>query len=408
MKRKILPRRLGEKLILIALALIVFLFFSNDFGLIDIQKSAIILAAGIDKTEQGEYMITANIGVPQSSSEGSNASEVSVTGTGKTVAEAFSQINLKTGWFPKLSFCELIVLGETAVKEDIFSSLNYFKRNENMSDNCLLVACEGSAQKILSTPLPVSPMTSQGLQKMLSNEAKQAGNITTINLKDFSASYYSEHHSGYMPYVKITMATEEEGQGSSEGQAKSDAAQSGKQGSGEQKPSSNSTFDASETALFYKGKQVGKLTAEESFAFSLVSNDIRIANLTIPVEDEYYSLGLKNISGKIKLNVKDNVPTLDISLSATVQTNDTSQPETLLDITRTLAVKEKVLRSAEKTLQDTLLSTFTASQTVGCDLFEIADKLKKYSPTYHEAYKDEILQRVIPSVSVKLNSKKIF
>ena len=51
------------KLWMILCALIVFTFFSNDFGLVDIQKTAIILAAGIDRTADG-FSLTAQIAVP--------------------------------------------------------------------------------------------------------------------------------------------------------------------------------------------------------------------------------------------------------------------------------------------------------------------------------------------------------
>ena len=34
---------------LIVAAVLIFLFFSNDFGLTDVQKTAIVMAAGIDR-----------------------------------------------------------------------------------------------------------------------------------------------------------------------------------------------------------------------------------------------------------------------------------------------------------------------------------------------------------------------
>jgi len=58
-------RRLPVKLYLILAAILFFIFFSNDFGLVDIQKTAIILAVGVDKSEEG-YTLTTQIAVPQS------------------------------------------------------------------------------------------------------------------------------------------------------------------------------------------------------------------------------------------------------------------------------------------------------------------------------------------------------
>ena len=40
------------KLYILIAVLLIFAFFSNDFGLVDIQKTAVILAAGVDRTEE--------------------------------------------------------------------------------------------------------------------------------------------------------------------------------------------------------------------------------------------------------------------------------------------------------------------------------------------------------------------
>ena len=45
------------KLVFALLGLVFLLFFSNDFGLIDIEKTAIITAVAVDLSENGEYKI---------------------------------------------------------------------------------------------------------------------------------------------------------------------------------------------------------------------------------------------------------------------------------------------------------------------------------------------------------------
>ena len=47
------------------------LFFTNDFGLVDIHKTAIITAVGID-TEDGEVIVTGELVAPQPSQSGEN------------------------------------------------------------------------------------------------------------------------------------------------------------------------------------------------------------------------------------------------------------------------------------------------------------------------------------------------
>ena len=46
-------------------ALLAIFYFSSDFALIDIEKTAIIVAIGIDEGENSRYKITAQIAIPQ-------------------------------------------------------------------------------------------------------------------------------------------------------------------------------------------------------------------------------------------------------------------------------------------------------------------------------------------------------
>lgn len=417
-KKLSLPRLWGEKLILIIIFLLFTLFFSNDFGLIDIQKTAIILATGVDKTETGNFKITAQIAVPQASKSGGQTAAVAISGEGETVAEAFKEINAKTGWFPKLIFCDLVILGEQTLKSDVFDCLGYFLRNEYMSDNCLLAACEGTAEEILNAQIPTENMTSLALQKILATEAKEAGNISTVNLKDFSAGYYAEHKSGFMPYVRAVSQAEGKGQGgqsSGEGGSQTfnpldgnavpaQGGQSGGQKSGGSGGSEEQKiFDASQTAVFYGGKQVGLLTKEQSFAVNLVLNSIRQATLEVPLNENVYALGLTGVSSKIKFKVEDNTPHLNVELKATARVSDCSSSRSLTEISDTNVVKPEILKEAEEILEKNLSDVFETCREVKCDIFEVLDKLQKFENRYHSAYKDVVLDRVIPSFSVKIS-----
>lgn len=80
---------------------LVLLFFSNDFGLIDIQKTAIVAAIGIDRSEEteGRWSVTAQIAVPDANAN--KASNVSIP-SAETVGAGIAEVNRKTGWYPTL------------------------------------------------------------------------------------------------------------------------------------------------------------------------------------------------------------------------------------------------------------------------------------------------------------------
>ena len=50
-------KKLWKKISLILAGAVVVLFFSNDFGLIDVEKTAIITAIGVDLAESGNFCL---------------------------------------------------------------------------------------------------------------------------------------------------------------------------------------------------------------------------------------------------------------------------------------------------------------------------------------------------------------
>ena len=107
---------------LVAAGALTLLFFSNDFGLIDIQKTAIVAAIGIDTSEEteGQWSVTAQIAVPDANA--GKASNISIP-SAETMGAGIAEVNRKTGWYPTLVHCRLILLGEKVAEDDVFRVL---------------------------------------------------------------------------------------------------------------------------------------------------------------------------------------------------------------------------------------------------------------------------------------------
>ena len=75
------------KIFIVITFLVAGYFFSNDFGLIDIEKTAIVTACAIDK-ENGEYKVTLQIALPSGGGNESQNGKALLDGKGATVAEA--------------------------------------------------------------------------------------------------------------------------------------------------------------------------------------------------------------------------------------------------------------------------------------------------------------------------------
>ena len=404
---------------ILILLVLSFLFFSGDFGLLDVQKTALILAVGIDK-EEDEFIITSQIALPQDSKQGKSTQTVQLVSHGKTVADAFEEINAKTGWYPKLVFCNLIVLGESAVTEDVFGSLDYFIRDEYFSDNCQIATCDGSAKDLLNVSALVDPSSSTAIGKVLSAHAERLGTVLPTTLHDFAIGYYGDAQCAFAPIVTTQPQQEptangekdsgnqsgqggkssQGGQGGQDGASESggQSGQSGASGSAQQeKP----VFSARETALFLRGKRVATLTAEETFAFNVVVASLKLAPLTVEKDNAACTLTIKHNDPKLSLRVsQDGKATLLVKVTLTAGILDYSQSLPLDKIADAGDVPDGVFFAAEKKLSADIHSVFDKAKTSGCDLFGIQELLLKHKPRSLQKYQNTILQNTAADVKI--------
>lgn len=420
-------RRKTPVIYVLAVIFLTILFFSNDFGLVDIQKTAIVLAVGIDR-ENEEFIVNSRIAVPSSSGEQkAAAASIQVETRGDTVGAAIQKINVKTGWYPKLVFLNLIVLGETATEKNTFESLDYFLRNDYMSDDCKICCCEGKAGEKLNTKTTAESIPSLSVGKILSAHSATTGLAAVTTLREFAAGYFGVSNSGYMPVLKVDELSggasdgssgnssdgasggssgEQEGGQSGGGQEATDsggASETSQGGSGGE--SGGKTFSATETALFSNGVYREKLTKDETFAFLCVNGGVRLATFDAEYGGVNYTLMIKKSKPKIKFFVDDfATPRLSVSLEMIAELQDVSSSQTIVEIAAPGKTKQAVLDEAGKKLTRLIKSVFEKSRANNCDLFDAGKRLQKYESAYYNAYRDNILERLLFYTDVRFSS----
>ncbi len=390
------------KLYVLLAAIIVFTFFSNDFGLVDIQKTAVILAAGIDRTEEG-FSVTAQIAVPKGTDRTTGGtSSVEIEADGETVSACIANIYAKTGWVPKFVFCDLIVIGEEAAKEDVFSYLNYFIRNKYMNDSCMLAVCEGKAQELISSTSAIDDASSLAIGKLFSDAAVGSGRVMPMSLKEFSIGYYGASESSYLPFVR---AREQKGAQSS-GSGSSGGSSGGSGGSGGQSGAAESekVYTADETALFLQGKMVALLRQELTFALSLLHGQVTSGNFNAKEEGTDSTLTILKDEGGVSLSMK-GAPKATLSLSLTARLCCKSITSDAEEIANETAPKE-LLESAEEILQAQLADLWEKAKESGCDLFGLKKSLYRSSLKKFAEWKESLLTTVSPVFKVKVQSKR--
>ena len=380
---------------------LAFFFFSNGFGLIDVQKTAIVIAAGIDR-EDDTFILTSQIAIPQASKQGKNTEAVQIVSRGKTVSDAFEEINAKTGWYPKLVFCNLILLGEDAAKENVFEALDFFLRDEYLTDNCLIATCDGYAKDLLNTAALVDRSSGAAITKILSAHAARVGSVLPSTLREFSIGYFGDSQSGYLPLVKTQPQQETIGEEQTP-PAQDSAAQSGQSETPSDSAKQNKpVVSAEETALFVRGKRVGKLTSEETFAFNAVKNSLQLAPYSLSNTEYAATLTIKQNSQKLSLKIgQDGKAELKIQLALTAGILDSSKALPLDKIQDAGDVPDGVFADAEKKLSGEISTLFEKTRALNCDIFGVRELLMKHKPRKLHRYADTLFQDTLAQVTVR-------
>ncbi len=389
------------KLYLILTAVILFSFFSNDFSLVDIQKTAVILAAGIDRTDSG-FALTAQLAVPKGEDRTTGGtSSVEIETEGETVSDCVTLIYTKTGWVPKLVFCDLIVIGEEAAKEDVVSYLNYFLRNDYMPDTCLLAVCEGKARDLISSQSALEDTSSLAVSQLFSDAALKSGRVVSKTLKDFAIDYYGVSASSCLPYVRKT--EQPDGQGGSSGGAGGGSGSAGAQdtGSGSGAPQ---IYSAEETALFAEGKLVAVLPREQTLAYNLIGG--KVVSGTFNAEEKGKPITLTVIRDKGKVSLKlEKEPVAELSLDLTLRLCCRSISAPIEDIASD-RLSDEAIQNAGTVVRGYLEDLFKTCKESGCDLFLLKRSLYRSSLKKFAARKDSLLETVTPEIKVKVRSMK--
>lgn len=371
------------------------LFFTNDFGLVDLRKTAVVIGVGLD-VEEGDVTLTAQLAVPQPAENGENTKFNVVTGTGATVAAALNEVNVKTGFYPKLVFCKLIILGESCFEEDITKLLDYFYRNEYTGLTLLVAACEGSAKELISQQFPCGNSATDVIEKLLSSEAKASGNVSAVTLKDIGESSFSPSASAYMPYLENGVLKESGGSGGEGGGGSGG-------GGGASQQCEESELACNKCAMFSGGYCKGVLPTDQTFAFNLLENEVKHAFVESGESEKKRVLGLRDCKGDTNLSFEEGKPVLEIQFKASVNVQDSElgfEPDRAANI----RIPEEILKQGEDTIKNLFEQLFKSAQQADSDIFGAKTKLYKSHYKKYEQNKEGFLGKLQLRCKVKLQS----
>lgn len=383
-------------LYVILFTVLAFLFFTNDFGLLDLRKTSVVIGIGLD-IEDEEVVLTAQLAVPQPAENGENTKFNVVTGNGITVADALIDVNVKTGFYPKLEFCKLIVLGESCFKRDVGDLLDYFYRSEYTGLTLNVAACEGNAGELINQQFPCGNSATDVIDKLLSSEAQASGNVSVATLKDIGEKLFSPSESFYMPFLKDGIL----GGGGESGGGEGSGGESGGGGSGGSggQQCNESELTCNNCAVFTGGYCRGILSKEQTLALNLIFSKVKHVFVRNGDEENERVLGLRSCKGGVDVKIENGAPVLTFSFSAAAQIRDSVKdfsPKKIGD-----GWKDKnIYENGEENIAAMFTSLFEFARETDCDFLGLKTQIYKkdysnfdrYAPTL---YKDATVKCVV-------------
>lgn len=415
------------KIMFMAFLATCLLFFTNDCQLIDVQKTAIIVALGID-AQENELEITAQIAIPQATDTQTSNSDAILSAKGKTLFEAIDNIGVTTGWYPKLAFCNLIIFGKSLLEKDFLPIIDYMLTSDRFVNSAILAAAEGSAKDVLSSPTPLDFVSSFALEKILVRDIDRANTVLVTDIREFSSDTRSESGFSYMPLIKKKQ-TDDKAKGDSSNNSGGESNESstenkvflsqkcryksiidtsqvagggatgkgGSDGGGSDNSSDEgkNIFDARTGLLFNSGKYACTTTPEQTLCYNALNEKVTESFFTVSYEKNGKTINsVVSVVGnerKIAIKLENGIPKYTAKLTLFCKSEEIDADYSTGKLAfYDIASKECLNALAEKT-QKTLYDLFRLSKENNCDVFEIKNLLYRHIPANYPSFKDNAL-----------------
>ena len=339
------------KWFLILLAVLALIIFGRTVNSPALTKTAIVLGAGLDYSEEdGEFIVTTQSVLMASSSSDSAGQTTynTYTSTGKTIAEALDDISRKMGLTVSLAHCNVLFVSQSVLKLDHMQLVYPLTGMYSLPEHAILVTGDKSPREMLAVKIGTTSSAPYFLQLALTNKEGTNGMIRT-NVKDFLARSLSRSKSAVIPYITLKKLPDQPI-------------------TGEQKD--NYEFDLSSTLVFNHDKaQVLANRQAETLSLYLANETFGAINYT---SDKGERVEFRILNKNVDSKAKGRSITAEIELS--VELLDVQ----FIDSDKVLTGADPEIREAAnklgKEIEQTLTQLFELSKELNIDFLGLQAK----------------------------------
>lgn len=284
------PTVKGMRFPLLALLLIIVLTGCWDRR--EIEERTSVVAIAIDRTEQHPDMVTLSVQIPipikiagSGASGGGGGGRESVkimTSVGKTVVDAFQNLQKRLNQELFFGHTRIIAIGENVAREGLDNLLDPFRRDPQIRRLLWPIIVKGEASELLKAAPRLEQIPTVYIMTLIENGAKR-GHIPDVNLGDFFIDLSSTAREPYLNYVEV---------------AGDDVKWSG-------------------VALFRGNRMVGKLNERETWSLMRIREKKDGGNIVFPFNGDMKKLVTVNtefVKSKMNATYRDGKPHVEINV----------------------------------------------------------------------------------------------
>ncbi|SCN23351.1 Spore germination protein B3 precursor [Clostridium sp. N3C] len=335
---------------------------------VDIQDLAIVMAMGIDYTDESQYKVSYQIftastfqggsGGPKGGSGGIVAPYFE--GFGETLTEAMHEMEDRIG--KKIHFGQLkvVIIGEKAGEEGISLAIDTMARLVDIKTNVPIYVTKGEASKIIMQRPSEDAITANVIDNIVLKEVRTGAN-PVVYLAQIADKLSSKHC--FAPVLGvITIPKRNE-------------------------ISDSSAFEMEGMAVFSEDKLKGYLDRDITLGYQFIMGEIKLLTTSIRLSDgNKATLQIQRCKSKVKTTITEDMPQVDIYIKIYSVLMDITGDMDFLKNPELLTQMENVQRDIiKKKVNETIAA---AKEDMKLDFIGFGNIIYKQHPKEFEKIKD--------------------
>jgi spore germination protein KC len=344
-----------KSFLLYILCVFLFIMLTGCWNRRELNTLAIVQALGIDRTENGQISITAEIlrpgEVKGASGTGGEAVWV-VTSTGETVFDAIRNASLKTTRKLYFPHNKVIIIGEETARAGVKPLLDFLGRDPEIRRRSYIFIARGKAKPILQGVHEQENIPSHAIEGSVQG-TKASSKIPKRILKDFLETIDSRTSSSVVPGILLL--------------EKSEGGQSIK------------VVALDQTAIFKKDKLIGWFDGRETRGLLWILNEVKSGIIIVKSpkeENKNVSLEIIQTTSKIKPEIKDEKLTITVEIK---EEGNLAEQMSEVNLTQPEYFHELEIRQAA-VIKEEVNAALTKAQAWGVDIFKFGEEFHRKFP----------------------------